>query len=456
MIKLYNTLSRRKETFKSIKPGKVSFYACGPTVYWYAHIGNMRSYIFEDILKRTFEYNNYKVNHVINITDVGHLTSDADTGEDKMEKAAKRDKKSAWEIANYYTDHFKKDIDSLNIKKPSSWVKATDYIEEQIKLIKKIEKSGFAYKTNDGIYFDTSKIKNYTVLWGSKKINLKPGIRVKKIKEKKNITDFALWKLSPSNSKREMEWDSPWGKGFPGWHTECVAMAAKKLGIPFDVHCGGIDHIQIHHTNEIAQSISVYGKIPANFWLHGEFLNINNDKMAKSKKEIIRVSTLEERGFDPLAYRYLCLGAHYRSKLSFSWESMASAQKGFNSLKGLFLKLKDGKVSENKIQKEKKKFKDIINNDLDTPKALAFTRKTLKNKNLSDAEKKILIHDFNDVLGLEFKKNQTIPNKIMNLAKKRDLLRKNKEWQKADKLREAIENMGYKIEDLNNETIIKK
>ncbi len=458
MLKLYNTLSRKKELFKPIESGKVALYACGPTVYWYAHIGNLRSYIFEDILRRTLEYNGFKIKHIINITDVGHLTSDADTGEDKMEKGARREKRTVWEIAEYYTKAFQEDIKKLNINDPSAWTKATDYIKEQIDLIKKLEKKGFTYLISDGVYFDTSKMKDYGKLWGSKKTNLKAGARVEMAEGKKNPSDFALWKLTPHGVKRQMEWDSPWGKGFPGWHTECVAMAKAKLGIPFDIHCGGIDHIQIHHTNEIAQAEAAYGKIPARFWMHGEFLNLKGEKMAKSEGNVIKVDTLEEKGFDPLAYRYLCLGAHYKSKLTFSWEALKGAQNGLNSLYTAVRSLKRGKVSKSRTSKEKKEFLLIINDDLNTPKALAFLRKMLKKKDLTDAEKYYLAIDFDRIFGLDLGKEVKIflPEKIEKLAKERDEYRNKNQWNKADEIRKKIEDMGYKIEDTKEGTIIEK
>lgn len=459
MLKLYNTLSRKEETFKSSKNKKVSIYACGPTVYWYAHIGNLRTYIFEDILKRTLEYNEYKVKHVINITDVGHLTSDSDTGEDKLEKGAKKEKKTVWEIAEYYTQAFLKNLEQLNIKNPSLWTKATDYILEQIDIIKKLEKKDLIYIIEDGVYFDTSKIKDYGKLWGTKKISLKAGARVEMVKGKKNLTDFALWKFSPNNEKRQMEWDSPWGKGFPGWHTECIAMAVKELGIPIDIHCGGIDHIQIHHTNEIAQAEAVYNKKMSNFWMHGEFLVLKDEKMSKSKGNILRIETLIEKKFNPLAYRYLCLTAHYRSKLTFTWETLQNAQNGLDSLYEKIKSLnKKEKVSKNKINQQKNKFKEIINKDLDTPKGLAFLWKNLKSKELNDTEKYFLALDYDQIFGLKLKDQsaEIIPHNIKELSKLREKYRKNKEWEKADKMRKEIEKLGYKIEDTKEGFFIKK
>jgi len=464
MLKLFNTLTKKKEVFKPLKNKKVGLYTCGPTVYWYAHIGNLRTYIFEDILKRTLEYNGYKVKHIMNITDVGHLTSDADTGEDKIEKGAKREKKTVWEIAQFYTNAFKKDIKRLNIKPPNAWTRATDYIKKQIDFIKILEKKGYTYKISDGIYFDTSKIKDYGKLIGKKKVKLKFGARIGKVKGKKNITDFALWKFSPKDKKRQMEWPSPWGKGFPGWHTECVVMAVEKLGIPFDIHCGGIDHIPIHHTNEIAQAEAVFGKNLAKFWLHGEFLILKEGRMGKSEGNIIILDDLIKKGFDALAYRYLCLGAHYRSKLTFSWEALKTAQ---NSLNHLYEKIQEIYLSrENKksdsFQKKfinyKKKFLSLINDDLNTPLALAFIWKIIKNKKISPKIKTDLLFDFDKVLGLNLNKVKKIkiPQKVKNLVKKRERYRKEKNWEMADKIRQKIENLGYKVEDTKEGPIIKR
>lgn len=448
-MKLYNTLSRKKEKLIPIKKNKIGLYACGPTVYGYAHIGNFRTYLFEDILRRALEYNGYKVKHIVNITDVGHLTSDADTGEDKMEKGAKREKKSVWDIAEYYTNSFKEDALKINIKKPSSLVRATDYIDEQIKIILKLEKKGFTYLIDDGVYFDTSKIEDYGKLWGSKKTKLRAGARVKMSKGKKGITDFALWKLTPPSTERQMEWDSPWGRGFPGWHTECVVMAKSKLGMPFDIHCGGIDHIQIHHTNEIAQAEAAYNKNLSNFWLHCEFLNLKDKKMSKSADNIIRVKTIEEKGFNPLAFRYLCLGTHYRSKMFFSWEVMECAENGLNSLYKEIKNLKSGKISKQKTNKRKKEFLNLINDDLGTPKILAFLRKVLKDRELSIYDKHYLMLDFDKVLGLnldKIKKN-VISQEIKEIIEKREKYRKNREWAKADKARKKLEKLGYNAID---------
>src|SRR4030042_6896132 len=464
MIKLYNTLTRKKQVLKPLRQaqGKIGFYSCGPTVYWYAHIGNLRTYIFNDLLKRVLEYNGYKVKHIMNLTDVGHLTSDADQGEDKMEKAAKKEKKTAWQIADFYTQAFKKDIKALNIKEPSQWAKATDHIKEQIALIKILEKKGYSYRIKDGIYFDTSKINDYGKLAGKKERKLKAGARIKIAKGKKNITDFALWKFSPKGIKRQMEWDSPWGIGFPGWHTECGVMGMKYLGIPFDIHTGAIDLIPTHHTNEIAQAQAAFGKKLANSWLHGEFLNLKNKKMAKSKGEIITIRTLIDKRFNPLAYRYLCLQTHYRSKLTFSWESLKSAQ---NALENLYEKVIEIK-SKNRLPESDRserfwhrdKFLSYINDDLDVPKALALMWDLIKNKKISNKDKYKSLLEFDKILGLDLDKIKEIkiPAGIKELAEKREKYRKEKNWKKADQIRKEIKKLDFEIEDTAQGPKLKK
>jgi len=461
-LMLYNTLSRKKETFKPLKNKKVGLYTCGPTVYWFAHIGNLRTYIFEDILRRVLEYNDYKVNQVMNITDVGHLTSDADTGEDKMEKGAKREGKTAWEIAKFYTEAFQKDIKRLNIEESTLWVKATDHIKEQIELIKVLEKKGFTYKISDGIYFDTSELKDYGKLAGSGKRKIKAGARVKIVPGKKNPTDFALWKFSPSGVKRQMEWESPWGRGFPGWHTECVAMSAKYLGIPFDIHTGGIDHIPIHHTNEIAQAEVAFGKILAKFWLHGEFLLLKGGRMGKSEGNIINLDALLEKGFNPLAYRYLCLIAHYHSKLSFSWQNLKAAQNALDNLYQKIIEIKSEKKSP-KSQKShstefKAKFLNFINDDLNIPKALALTWNLIKNQNISNREKYNLLLNFDKVLGLNLAKIKTekIPKEIQELVNLREKYRQKGNYKKSDEIRIKIKEKGWWVEDTKDGPKIKK
>ena len=462
MLKLYNTLKRKKQTFKPLKDKKVGLYTCGPTVYWYAHIGNLRTYIFNDILKRVLEYNEYKVKHIMNITDVGHLTSDADIGEDKIELRAKKEKKTAWQIAEFYIKAFQKDIKALNIKSPDKWIKATDTIKEQIDLIKLLEKKGYTYQIEDGVYFNTSKIKDYGKLTGSKKRKLKPGARIKMAKGKKNPTDFALWKFAPKGVKRQMEWKSPWGKGFPGWHTECVAINIKYLGIPFDIHTGAIDLIPTHHTNEIAQAEAGYNKDLAKFWLHAEYLVLKQGKMAKSKGHIITINSLIKKEINPLAYRYLTLGTHYKSKLTFSWKSLESAQNALNNLYEKTIEINSKKRIIRSKQSLKsyyfKKFLEFINDDLNTPRALALMWDLIKDDKISDKEKHILLLEFDKIFGLNLNKvkKPRIPEKIKKLVKEREKYRKEKNWKKADKSRKEIEKLGYKIEDTQKGVKIKK
>ena len=457
MLKLYNTLTRKKEPFKPIRKKKVTLYTCGPTVYWFAHIGNLRTYIFEDILKRVLEYNGYKVLHVMNITDVGHLVSDQDVGEDKILLAAKREKKSAKKVARFYEKAFKRDLKLLNIKAPTIWVRATETIKDQIELIKILEKKGFTYILEDGVYFDTSKLKKYGRLW-PKTMEILPGARVEIVPGKKSPSDFALWKFA--KERKEMVWDSPWGKGFPGWHTECVVMSKKFLGVPFDIHCGGVDHILIHHTNEIAQAEAAWGKILANYWLHGEFLQVEGKKMAKSLGNIYTLEDLMKRGFDPLAYRLFCLGAHYRSKLNFTFEALKSAQKALDNLYDKVLEFKKEKaVPKSKLAKDYKiKFFEAINDDLNLPKALALVWNLVSDKRIKDGEKYSLLVDFDSVLGLNLDKvkRSKIPKEIKELVLEREKLRKEGNFERADEIREKIRKMGYWIEDTKEGPKIKK
>jgi len=455
MLKFYNTLTRKKEIFKPLKDKRVGLYTCGPTVYWYAHLGNLRTYIFEDILKRVLEYNGYKVKQIMNITDVGHLTSDADSGEDKMEIGAKREKKTAWQIADFYTRAFEKDIKELNIKSPTLWPKATDHIKEQIELIEILEKKGVTYKISDGIYFDTSKIKDYGKLAGPKKRKIKAGARIEMVPGKKNPTDFALWKFSPKRVKRQMEWNSPWGKGFPGWHTECVAMAIRYLGIPFDIHTGGIDHIPIHHTNEISQAQAAFNNDLAKFWLHAEFLLLPKGRMGKSEGNIITLDDLIKKGFNPIAYRYLCLTTHYRSKLTFSWPALKAAQNALDNLRGKISEIRQthGLVRGSRKNYEKE-FLNYINDDLNMPKALALMWKLIKTNQTSCD----LLLNFDKVFGLNLAKVKKIkiPGKIKKMAEQREKERQEKNWQKADEIRKEVERHGYKIEDAPKGPVIKK
>jgi len=459
MLVLFNTLTRREEEFKSIKKGKVGLYTCGPTVYNYAHIGNLRAYFFDDILKRTLEFNGYKVKHVMNITDVGHLTSDADVGEDKMEKGAEREHKTAWEIAEFYTKSFKTDLADMNILPPDIWCRATDHIKEQIELIKILEKKGYTYKTRDGIYFDTAKFPDYGKLSQIKNQELKAGARID-IGDKKNITDFALWKFSPPLHKRQMEWKSPWGIGFPGWHIECSAMSTKYLDQPFDIHCGGIEHIPVHHNNEIAQSEAAYNKPLANYWLHNEHLIAGSgEKMAKSEGNFITLDVLKQKGYSSLAYRFLLLQTHYRKQMNFSFEALTSAQIGLNRFYEAVAELpKEKQIIDANIEKE---FTEKINRDLNVSEALALLWPEIKNKSISQK----LILRLDEVLGLKIKENlkkpkkespTEIPEEVKILVQQREKARTDKDWAKSDEVRLQLEKMGYKVEDNKTGTKISK
>ena len=456
-LTLYNTLARKKETFVPLKKGSVGMYCCGPTVYNYAHVGNLRSYIFEDVLRRVLEFNKFKVKHVTNITDVGHLTSDADVGEDKMLKGAKREKKTVWQIAEFYTKAFKDDIIKLNIKNPNTWSKATDHIKEQITLIQILEKKGFTYQAGGNVYFDTSSVKDYGKL---AKLDLKADTkeRVEEDKNKKNKHDFVLWFTKSKFQDQGMKWKSPYGTGYPSWHIECSAMSMKYLGKQFDIHCGGIDHIPVHHTNEIVQSESATGKKPwVKYWLHNEFLVLRKgEKMAKSGDNFITLQTLEEKEFHPLDYRYFCLGTHYRKPLMFSWDALESAQNARTRLFDRVLEIKStgGKV----LPKYGKKFIQEINNDLNTPNALAIVWDLFKDKKLKSNDMYTTLLLFDRVLGLGLKNitKDKIPQNVTKLAKERLNARQDKDWKNSDKLRDEINKLGYDIEDSAEGYTIKK
>lgn len=455
VIKLFNTLTRKKEVFKPIKKSGVGMYTCGPTVYWYQHVGNMRTYILSDLLRRVFAYNGLKVKSVINVTDVGHLTSDADEGEDKMERAAEREGKSAGEIAEFYFGAFEKDVDKLNILSPGKWPKASEHIKEQIALIEKLEKKGFTYRTGDGIYFDSTKFKDYGKLARLKVSGLQKGKRVD-VGEKRHVTDFALWKFSESlgdGKKRQQEWDSPWGVGFPGWHLECSAMSMKYLGERFDVHVGGEDHVAVHHTNEIAQSECATGKHPfVKYWVHGAFLLHKGEKVSKSKGGLYTVSELEEKGYKPEHFRYLCLLTHYRKQLSFSLSNLDSAKNAFKRIERKFIELKNSKHKGNDyVKKYEKKFLEAVNDDLNIPKALSVFLEALDDFNFSPKKKLKLLEKFDSVLGLGVKDMKEtfleVPKEVRELVVKREHAREGKDWAEADVLRAMIKEKGFIIED---------
>ena len=451
-IFLHNTLSGTKDQFTPLEEGVVKMYNCGPTVYFFPSIGNMRSYVLADALRRTFEYANLKVEQVINITDVGHLVGDGDDGEDKVEKTAKKEGKTAGEIAKFYEEAFYKDLQDLNIEtKGTKFPKASEHIKEQIEIIKILEEKGFTYQTSDGIYFDTSKFEEYGKL-GPAFAKATAGKEISRIgvnEEKKNQTDFALWKFSGiKEEKRLQEWESPWGVGFPGWHIECSAMSRKYLGQPFDIHTGGIDHIPVHHNNEIAQSEAAYDKPLAKFWIHNEFLKVDNQKMSKSLNNIFTISDLKSRKIHPLSFRYWLLTSHYRTPANFTWEAVAGAQNALESIVASYPDLPESSDSDKEILE---KFKEAIGDDLNTPITIAL---------LQETKSKFVIEQMDRVLGLNIKnlseKMFDIPEEILEIKSERDQSRVEKNWQKSDKLREEIESQGYVLEDKNSESTIRK
>ena len=451
-MRIYNTLTRKKEEFKPIIKKEVGMYVCGPTVYWYQHIGNLRTYIFSDTLRRVLLFNNYKVKEVMNVTDVGHLTSDADTGKDKIEEAAKKEHKKAKDITQYYLNLFKQDFRKLNIIEPNIWCKATEHIKDQIDFIKDLEKKDFTYKTSDGIYFDTFKIKDYGKLGKLDIKGLQAGKRIG-LGEKRNKTDFALWKFSEKPGIRQQEWKSPWGIGFPGWHIECSTMSTKYLGKEFDIHTGGIDHIPIHHTNERAQNIARFGKPSVKYWIHGNFLTFKGEKISKSKGGLLTISELEEKGFNPLEYRYLVLGTHYRKPLNFSLKELETAKNSYQRLKKIILEIKeDKKINKNYL----KEFEKEINNDLNIPNALQILWGLVRDEKAIG--KKQTIKEMDKVLGLDLLKKEkiSIPKKVKELAEKREQARKGKDFEKSDELRDKIKRLGYQIDDTDKGYVIRK
>ncbi len=456
MMYLYNTATRRKDEFKPLNEQQVTMYCCGPTVYNFAHIGNLRTYIFEDLLSRTIRLH-YPLKHVMNVTDVGHLVSDADDGEDKMEVATAREGKSAWDIAKFYEAKFWQDYDALHCTRPTVISRATEHIKEMIALVKTLEEKGYTYRTSDGIYYDTSKFGRYDALVGHARISgLQGGARVEMSDEKRNPTDFALWKFSPKDKKRQMEWDSPWGVGFPGWHIECSAMAMKYLGHTLDIHCGGIDHVTIHHTNEIAQSEAATGEKYVNYWVHGEFLILRSGKMSKSGGTFVTLDVLKEKGYEPLAYRYLCLGAHYRTQLEFSYESMDSAAKSLKNLRSLCVQAKtaaQGNAQETENSRAwKQKFTAAMEDDLNAPKALALTWEAVRSAELTPAEKLDFLQFADTILSLDLfaqpaAASEQLPAEVTALLEERARARAAKDWKKSDELRDAIAQAGYIVKD---------
>ena len=466
MVRLYNTLTRKIEEFTPINPPKVGLYTCGPTVYDYTHIGHLRTYVGNDILRRTLEIEEYEVKHVMNITDVGHLVSDEDTGEDKIEKGARESGRSVWEVAKFYEDYFWKSVQSLNIEYPSVVAKATDHIEEQIKLIHRLEKNGFIYQTTQAIYFDISKFPDYTKLSGQKLEEKEIGAREDVVidKQKKNPQDFAVWFFTVGHFKDHvMKWPSPWGEGFPGWHIECSAMSMEYLGDTLDIHTGGVDHIAIHHTNEIAQSEAATDKQFVRFWVHHNFLQVDGEKMSKSKKNFYRIEEIEAKGFEPLALRYLFLTAHYRDKLNFTWESLAAAQ---NALSNIREQIRDwdapSRLSEQSNLDNNpfwQKFTQAARNDLNMPQAVGVLWDMIHSPESNSMKAKIIL-EMDKILGLRLDeylgKKLEVPDKVMKLVNLRETARKSGNFKESDKLRTEIKKLGYEIEDTPSGPKVKK
>ena len=458
MIQFYNTLTRKKEEFVPINPKEVSIYTCGPTVYYYAHIGNLRAYLFMDTLRRVLKYNGYNLKHVMNITDVGHLVSDADEGEDKMIKASKREHKDPFEIAEFYTDMFMKDLKALNIDKPEIIAKATEHIKVMEEYVKQIIKNGYTYETENTIYFDTSKLDKYGVLSNLNVEEQKAGARVDFDPNKKNISDFALWIKAPEN--HIMKWDSFFGKCYPGWHLECSAMGNKYLGEEFDIHTGGIDHIPVHHENEIAQGKGYCGKIPAHYWMHVEFLQINGGKMSKSLNNLYTLKDLKDRGYSPLEYRMFNFSSIYRKKINFTFEAMDSAKIALKRLKDGYQRHLNGKdkVETEVIGKFKEDFLNAINDDLNMPQAMSVVWNAIKYEKKSKKIADMLL-DFDRVLGLEIGKleqEEELPKEILELVEKRKKAREEKDWKLSDNLRDEIIKLGYNIKDTKDGMEISK
>lgn len=454
---LYNTMTRNKEEFIPANKNKVGMYTCGPTVYNYAHIGNLRTYIFEDALKKSLEYVGYKVKHVMNVTDVGHLQSDGDEGEDKMALGASREHKTVWEIAKFYEDAFFEDCKKLNVKRPTVVCRATEHIEDMIKFVQKLEERGYTYESNGNVYFEIDKFEDYTKLANLSIDELEAGSRIEIDPNKKNPLDFVLWFTNSKFSNQIMQWDSPWGRGFPGWHLECSTMSIKYLGENIDIHCGGIDHIPVHHTNEIAQSEAALGHKWVNYWVHGEFLVLDGGKMSKSSGDFLTVSKLEEEGFSPLDYRYFCLQSKYRKQLVFSFESLKDAQNGYKALKkkiGTILTNIDETNNMNKelISGYQEKFKTQISDDLNIANAFTVLNEVIKDGELNNKEKAFLIEDFDKVFSLNLmtieKEAMEVDEKLINhLIEERNIARKEKNYKRSDEIRAQLLEMNIEVLD---------
>lgn len=461
-IYLYNTLTRKKEKFVPIDKEEVKIYSCGPTVYKDATIGNMRTNIFQDVLRRVLKYNNYKIKHVMNITDVGHLVSDGDEGEDKMLKSAREEKKTPLEIAEHYTKLFFEDLKALNIETPEIICKATDHIQEMLEYVKKLVENGYAYETSTAIYFDVSKLDKYPILSNHNVEEQKAGARVDVDLEKRNPYDFALWIKAPENHL--MKWDSPWGPSYPGWHIECSAMGRKYLGEQFDIHTGGIDLIPTHHENEIAQSKGACGKIPVNYWLHGEYLLINGGKMSKSLGNVYLIKDIKERGYDPIVYKLFCYSASYRNKINFTWEAMESTSKSLERLRKGYQTHRAGKDELNEediknLSNIENGFHEAINDDMNIPLAMSFVWSAIRYEKKSSKIAQLLLK-FDTVLGLEIEKEDKneiqIPEEILKLVEERNIARKEKNWEESDRIRDLLQEKGYVVKDTKDGTKISK
>lgn len=463
-LKLYNTLTRKKDEFKPLKGKEVRIYSCGPTVYSFAHIGNFRAYVFMDTLRRVLKLNDYTLKHVMNITDVGHLESDADEGEDKMEKAAKKENKDPYEIAAYYTDIFFQDMGRLNIERPEIIAKATDHIGDMLEFVKKLLENGYAYETSKAIYFDISKLDHYPVLSNRNLDDQIAGARVDIDPEKKSPYDFAVWIKAPEN--HIMKWESPWGLSYPGWHLECSAMGRKYLGDEFDIHTGGVDHIPTHHENEIAQSKGCTGHIPAKIWMHVEFLQVDGGKMSKSLGNTYTLDQLQEKGIEPLAYKLFCYTAHYRTKLNFTFESALSSQKALNRLREGYIahRQSDKIIEENEIQEYKERFIEAVNDDLNMPLAMGIVWEVVRNSRKSRQFSDLLL-EFDKVLGLdlenakEYMERQEqidLPQEILGLIEQRKQAREAKNWAESDRIRDELREKGYIVKDTKEGMNIEK
>ena len=460
-MKLYNTLSKQVEEFIPNENNKVKMYTCGPTVYHYAHIGNLRTYIFEDILEKGLSFLGYDVIRAMNITDVGHLTSDGDTGEDKMAKGAKREGKTVWEIADFYTKAFLDDMRKLNIKVPKIIEKASDNIDVYIKMISKMIDEDYAYLSNGNVYFDISKAKDYYKLSGKNPDDLKIGVRdtVEEDKAKRNPADFVLWFTLSKFENQVMKWDSPWGVGYPGWHIECSGISYKVFGDYLDIHCGGVDNIFPHHTNEIAQSEAFLGHKWCNYWCHGAHLNDESGKMSKSKGEFLTVSLLEKKGYSPLDYRFFCLNSHYRNSLVFTYESLDGAKNALKKLKTKVLSLtNEGEMQDDFYKQYHNKFGEAFGNDLNTSLMLTVLYGVLKDNNLNDKTKRLLVEDFDTVLSLDLLKEEfkavdsALEEMILKKIEERKEAKKNKDFALADKIRDDLLAEGVKLIDTREGT----